>query len=689
MFRDSLMQAVKKRISWAVRQFGRSDPERLWLHYAVALLLIVGLFVASYQLNRDIVAESALAAQADTMARAQVLADIAILSLADRVANGRPSAVPALNAAIAQFRRTQTALTSSPLWSLGPAQHRGAEDLPWDQVIDAYMTMAGQLGARRAAQRPALLQEIIAYHEGNAIAQHLQITGELLALAASERAAQLAGLQRQLLTVSLLVVLGEVVLIFLPAQMTVRLSIAKLRNQTEVLKRSKRKVAEMNDRLAHLLNHDTLTGLPNRARVVDVISETLARPRKPKLGVLFVGLDGFKTLNDTAGHECGDGILRAVAQAFETCIDSEDVVARVGGDEFVLMTTEAPEALVKRLMTALAEPFAVSGRTLSVNASIGYVTSDRPDPDALSLIADAGIAMQAAKNAGGKRALAYTPDLRAETEMLQKLQLDLPEALAKGQIEPWFQPQVALASNTLHGTEVLARWRHPEHGLIPPDKFLPAAIRAGLMIEVDHALWQAALDHVSHWRTEGMTLPHVSLNAAPETISDPHLLERFLVLLHHSGLPAEQIVVEVLETTVIDGTDDMAAINIDSLSECGVQLELDDFGTGYASLSRLTQLPLSGIKLDRSLVTPLPDPAANSVIRAILALASELGLHVVAEGIEDDRQLDTLTANGCTIGQGFHFGRPMSADDFHHWLQDNLGAPQKLGMAEGSAIARA
>ena len=683
------MQAIRTGIGWVMRQFGRNDPERLWAHYAIAMLLIVGLFVAAYRLNREIVTESALAAQADTMARAQVLADVTILSLAERVANGRPSALPALNGAIAQFRRTQTALIDSPLWSLGPAQHRGADDPLRDEVIETYLTMAGRLGALPASRRPDMLQDIIAFHDGNAIAQHLQITGELLALAASERAAQMAGLQRKLLSVSLLVVLAEVAFIFLPAQMSVKLAIAKLRNQTDAMKRSKQKMAEMNEQLAYLVNHDTLTGLPNRSYVVDIITETLSRRRPPLIGVIFVGLDSFKTLNDTAGHDCGDGILKAVAQAFGSCIDSEDVVARVGGDEFVLMTMEAPGALSKRLMTALAEPFSVMGRTLSVTASIGYVTSDRADPDALSLIADAGIALQAAKNAGGKRALAYTPELRAETEMLQKLQLDLPEALAQGQIEPWFQPQIALASNTLHGTEILARWRHPVHGMIPPDKFLPAAIRAGLMIEVDHTLWQAALSHVSRWRADGISLPHVSLNAAPETISDPHLIERLLVLLHQNGLPAEEVVVEVLETTVIDGTDDMAAINIDSLSECGIQIELDDFGTGYASLSRLTQLPLSGIKLDRSLVTPLPDPAANSVIRAILALASELGLHVVAEGIEDEQQLDTLTANGCTIGQGFHFGRPMSADDFHGWLQDNLSTPQKRGPAEGSAIARA
>jgi EAL domain-containing protein (putative c-di-GMP-specific phosphodiesterase class I) len=170
---------------------------------------------------------------------------------------------------------------------------------------------------------------------------------------------------------------------------------------------------------------------------------------------------------------------------------------------------------------------------------------------------------------------------------------------------------------------------------LTPDLFLPAAERAGLMIELDHAIWAAAMRQAQEWQKAGIWRPVISLNAAPDTIADPHMIERFLLALQRSGLHADQVIVEVLETTLINGKDDMAAINIDGLAECGIALELDDFGTGYASLSKLTQLPLAGIKLDRSLIAPLPDQGADSVIRAILALAGELGLHVVAEGVEE------------------------------------------------------
>jgi len=238
---------------------------------------------------------------------------------------------------------------------------------------------------------------------------------------------------------------------------------------------------------------------------------------------------------------------------------------------------------------------------------------------------------------------------------------------------------VRLADGRLHGAEVLARWRHPTRGLLTPDAFLPAAERAGLMVDLDHAIWKTAMDQAMAWQVSDIWRPTISLNAAPDTIADPYLLERFLLSLQRSGLDADQVIVEVLETTLINGKDDIAAINIDSLADCGIALELDDFGTGYASLSKLTQLPLAGIKLDRSLVTPLPDQAADSVVRAILALATELGLHVVAEGVEEDEQAVHLNNRGCSVGQGYGFGKPMPGSEFTTWLEANAATRLQVG----------
>ncbi|WP_234416975.1 EAL domain-containing protein [Loktanella sp. Alg231-35] len=281
------------------------------------------------------------------------------------------------------------------------------------------------------------------------------------------------------------------------------------------------------------------------------------------------------------------------------------------------------------------------------------------------------MALQSAKSAGGKTAHEFTTGLRTELDQFQNLQIDLLDAIKNGEIEPWFQPQVRLDDGRLHGAEVLARWRHPTRGLLSPFHFLPAAERAGLMIDLDHAVWAAALRYARNWQDEGVWHPCISLNVAPDTIADPHFLERFLLALQRSGLDADQVNVELLETTFISGDDDIVAINIDSLAESGVAVELDDFGTGFASFSRLAQLPLTGLKLDRSLVSLLPDQGADSIVRAILALAAELGLQVVAEGVEQRTQATHLNKRGCAVAQGFGYGKPMSPNDFHKWLQIN------------------
>ena len=368
-----------------------------------------------------------------------------------------------------------------------------------------------------------------------------------------------------------------------------------------------------------------------------------------------------------------------MSKALQSCVDYDNIVAHVSGDEFVLTSSEPTRFLIDRIMAALKEPFLVGGRRIPINASIGHLQIGKGVRRPLEILADAEIALQFAKNSGGNRAQAFTNDLRNNLGMMQRLQLDLTDAIRNGEIEPWFQPQVRLSDGRLHGAEVLARWRHPTRGLLTPDAFLPAAERAGLMIDLDHAIWKAAMKHARQWQTENIWRPSISLNVAPDTIADPHLLERFLLALQQSGLDADQVILEVLETTLINGKDDLAAINIDSLADCGIALELDDFGTGYASLSKLAQLPLTGIKLDRSLIAPLPDQAADSIVRAILALAVELGLHVVAEGVEESEQAAHLNERGCGIGQGYGFGRPMPPDEFTSWLAVNAHLELQAG----------
>ncbi|MEO1640322.1 MAG: bifunctional diguanylate cyclase/phosphodiesterase [Pseudomonadota bacterium] len=405
--------------------------------------------------------------------------------------------------------------------------------------------------------------------------------------------------------------------------------------------------------------------------------------------LFFIGLDGFKSVNETYGHDAGDALLIAVGQALRSCVDDDQMAARVGGDEFVLISDEPTAHLLKRISNGLIDPFEISGRRIQVSASIGHLQIDDASGDASTLLADAEFALRHVKSLGGHRALGYSSTLREGQDLQEHLQRDLAEAMRSGQIEPWFQPQVRLADGQLHGAEILVRWQHPTRGLLTPDVFLPVAERAGMMVDLDHAVWERAMDLAHGWQTAGLWQPVLSLNAAPETISDPLLIERFLIKLHRHSIGADQIVIEVIEDTLIDGKDDMATINIDSLSEAGIKLELDDFGTGYGFLSKLVKLPIDGIKLDRSLISPLPEKSTDTVVRAMLALATELGLHVVAEGIEDATQMRHLNNLGCGYGQGFGFARPMPPDAFAAWLGEHAERPINIPASLAGKTAQA
>lgn len=483
-----------------------------------------------------------------------------------------------------------------------------------------------------------------------------------------------------------LIVTVQAIVIFVPTHHVFRSRIRVLNQQTAQLQTAKVELQHANLRLLHMSNHDQLTGLPNRGKMIAAMEEKMTRGQALDHCFLLIGLDGFKSINDSAGHAAGDQVLCAVGRALQFCVDDDHLVARIGGDEFAMLTDEPAAFMLPRIKAALGDGFDVSGRNLKITASIGYLVLDASRTDPMSVLSDATMALQAAKMDGGHRGFPFTPELRENAGQMQRLQLDLPGAIRNGELVPWFQPQVRLTDGGLHGVEVLARWQHPTRGLLTPDRFLPVAERAGMMIEMDHAIWQSAMAHAMGWQQAQIWHPLISLNAAPDTISDPYLIERLLLGMRNSGLAADQVIVEVLETTLINGADDMAAINIDTLAECGIALELDDFGTGYASLSRLTQLPLSGIKLDKSLVAPLPDQGADSVVRAILALAAELGLHVVAEGVEEHGQAQHLIDRGCDVGQGYGFARPMPPREFETWLRKHANRPVTI---DGAPLALA
>lgn len=654
-------------------------PERLWAHYYFALVIVLCLIVVSYIQNRGMVERGLLAAEAIQSSNEQVLIIQDIITISDEVVRAGSTDLATFDNAVLSFETIHAEMLAT--------QHRSqlfdedifSPDQPLHQKVQTFVTSAKQFSSAPADLRFGLNLRLKLFYRQSGLHNDLLEVASLTTARFEAEATRFRTRQNAMLVASGLVLLAEALFIFRPAQHSVLSSLKSMRKTTNDLRASQKKLKNVNAQLDHMVRHDPLTGLPNRRSLIEHLEYIITDRRTNEWSLLLVGLDGFKSINDTIGHDYGDALLIAVSRALQKCVDFEHLVAHVGGDEFVLISNERSQYLIQRIMASLQEPFEIKGRRVLINASIGYLMIGESVRQTHDILADAEIALQFAKNIGGNRAQAFTQDLRDELGTMQQLQLDLTDAIRSGEIEPWFQPQVRLSDGRLHGAEVLVRWRHPTRGLLTPDVFLPAAERAALMVDLDHVVWKSAMDLAKGWQDANLWRPVISLNAAPETISDPYLIERFLRSLQLSGLEADQVIVEVLETTLINGKDDLASINIDSLADCGIALELDDFGTGYASLSKLTQLPLAGIKLDRSLIASLPDHAADSVVRAILALAAELGLHVIAEGIEESAQAAHLNERGCGVGQGYGFGRPMPAKEFTAWLAANATTELKAG----------
>jgi diguanylate cyclase (GGDEF)-like protein len=650
-------------------------PERLWMHSCVALLIILGLLGTTQYINRTIIERQLIAETGIRTSQAQITYAQEVLLIAERMVSGNITTPAPIEKAVAQFEHTYAVTVAGGIWSEGLHMHYYGPTDPLNALVISFIDVSSRFSAASSAQYAGLTRQLNDLYTNHGLGSGLHAAAALMEREAHADAIRLSNWQRSALIVSALALLAEAVFVFVPTHLAVQSTIRKLHRQTKSLRDSQGELREMNRKLDHIAHQDPLTGLPNRAHLVTYLARMNKQSKSIGLAVLFIGLDNFKAVNNSAGHDFGDGLLIAVGNALQSCVDDDNIVARVGGDEFVLVTDEPAQVMIDRVRASLAEPFEINGRRIPIHASIGYLKLTTNSDDPISIIADASIAVQTAKNTGENNTLKFERSLRDDVESLRALQAELASAIKLGEIEPWFQPQIRLSDGHLHGAEVLARWRHPTLGLLSPDRFIPAAERAGLVIDMDHSIWRTAMAHAVLWQKEGLWRPCISLNAAPDTISDPHLIERLLLELQRSGLGVDQIIIEVLETTLINGADDMAAINIDSLSECGINLELDDFGTGYASLAKLTQLPLDGIKLDRSLIAPLPDPKADSIVRAIIALASELGLQVIAEGVEEDVQAQHLNERGCAIAQGYGYAKPMPAEEFRIWLATHANTP--------------
>jgi diguanylate cyclase (GGDEF)-like protein/PAS domain S-box-containing protein len=430
--------------------------------------------------------------------------------------------------------------------------------------------------------------------------------------------------------------------------------------------------ARAESELRHLALHDGLTGLPNRTLFHDRLTQAFARSRRSgtPFSVLLMDLDRFKEVNDTLGHQTGDALLRELGGRLQSCVRPQDTIARLGGDEFAFLLDDvrAAEALevVDRIQAALAEPFELQRLLLDVEASVGIVLFPEHGDSVDVLLQRADVAMYAAKRGGSSFAF-Y--DAGADDHSPARLTMigDLRRAIEERELVLHYQPQIALDTGAVVGVEALLRWRHPLRGLLPPDEFVPIAEHSGLMHQLTRYVIDEALRQQARWSRAGLEL-RVAVNASMRNCVDAAFPADVAGLLERHGVPATALELEITEHAVI--TDGFRAKSVlDALSRTGVGIAIDDFGTGYSSLAFLRRLPLEAVKIDRSFVAAMTTDRDDEVIVAsTIDLARNLGLRVIAEGVETAEVLEALRALGCDMAQGYHLSRPLPADELADWL---------------------
>lgn len=423
--------------------------------------------------------------------------------------------------------------------------------------------------------------------------------------------------------------------------------------------------------LHSLAFYDPLTGMANRALFADRLKMALAAGARSgsRFAVMYVDLDRFKYVNDTLGHTAGDHLLVEIARRISTSVREADTVARIGGDEFAVLTQEISDeeqalSLADRIIASVRQPIAVDGQAVFVGASIGisFFPSDGRDAETLRKYAD--LALYEAKQAGRGLRRRFSADLISQAKQRLSLSVQIETALAQDELVLFYQPIVSAATSSMVGVEALLRWEKPGGETVPPAVFIPHAEESGLIHRIDRWVIERACRDAADWhKTYGRSL-HMSVNLSSVTVQQENLPEYVAEVLGRSGLAPHLLCLEITETAVMNNPISAGAV-LEKIAALGVGIALDDFGTGYSSLTHLVQFPISQIKLDRSFVSRIgKDDASELIIRALLKLAGSLHLSVVSEGVETALQQEFLAAAGSALLQGYHFGRPQAAEQF-------------------------
>ncbi|HHM06403.1 MAG TPA: phosphodiesterase [Gammaproteobacteria bacterium] len=436
-----------------------------------------------------------------------------------------------------------------------------------------------------------------------------------------------------------------------------------LRNRTAILEYQSR----------HNATHDALTALPNRVLLVDRLEQSLSNARREKhqVAVLVVNLDRFKDVNESLGNYQGDRLLKQVAGRLKQVMRASDTLARLGGDEFALILHQVAglddvRLVVKKIRKTLGNPYVLENHRVLVRASIGgaLFPEHGDDPDALLHKSD--VAMYVAKQEQSGFVL-YSPSLDLQSPRRQALVSDLRDAIKNNELSLRYQPMVASPSYEVIDVEALVRWEHPQHGTLTPEHFIPLAERTGLIHPLTLWVIEHALQQQAEWRSIGLEVG-MAVNISAQTLLDPEFVEQVTALLESNRVPPDRLTLEVTESSIM--FDQELALHIlGQFAEMGVRIAIDDFGTGYSSLAYLKKLPVSQLKIDRSFVLDMANNDNDAVIvHATIDLAHNLGLKVIAEGVENAEALGRLTQLGCDIIQGYHINYPIRGDSFPAWF---------------------
>jgi len=430
---------------------------------------------------------------------------------------------------------------------------------------------------------------------------------------------------------------------------------------------SSREVRSLHKALSRQALQDTLTGLPNRAALIRHLDESLAACARAGQGlaVLFIDLDGFKQVNDSLGHAVGDELLVLASQRIRACMRPNDVVARLGSDEFVVLCPDVSDSAIvpsiaARIGSQLAAPFPIGDHEAVVSASIGLVTTADAATTAEDLLGQADLAMYEAKLSGKAHAMVFDSSMQLAVDTKFSVRNALGRAVAGHELRVLYQPIVSLADERVIGTEALVRWERPGFGLLQPDEFIPIAEESSLISAVDCWVLQEACRRGALWCDAGGT---IAVNLSARTLQQDDVIHVLTHALYRTDISPSQLTMEITETALLSGIGATNA-NLDRFRELGVQLSIDDFGTGYSSLSQLQRIDVDILKIDQTFVSVMDQDASSAaIVSAIITLGHALGLTLLAEGVERPTQATLLREQGCDTAQGWLFGHPLPAED--------------------------